>query len=121
MTFVHQHSRGIPISAWLLVGVLYLAGFDGLQTSSVAWADDNIWSVRKLNETKPWDRFVDASIRVEGRLGSSGDGQFRLLKCDARFTVDAGRLKSVPAKSTVAAAAGKAGTTGAQPFSRDEV
>ncbi len=80
-----------------------MCGFIASGLGQATFAEDNVWTVRKLNDTKPWDRLADSplSIRVEGRLGSSGSGQFRLLRCDAKFIVDSAKLKLIPPKSTV--------------------
>lgn len=66
-------------------------------------AADNVWSVQKLNDSKPWDRFIDSpiAIHVEGRIGNFGGGQLRLQRCDVKFTVDNAKLRSVQPKSTV--------------------
>lgn len=58
-------------------------------------AADNIWTVETLNEHKPWDQLATSrlTIRVEGPLGTLGGGQFRLQRCDARFTIDAEKLR----------------------------
>lgn len=101
MSVLFTQLRGIRLTAWVVVGLLNFSGVARLGVSAVAVAQDNVWSVRKLNDTKPWERFVDAPMRIEGRLGSSGGGQFRLLRCDARFTIEPAKLKLVPAKSTV--------------------
>ena len=70
---------------------------------SSALGAENVWSVQKLNDNKPWDKFVDSpiAIRVEGRIGGFGSGQFRLLRCDAKFVVDNAKLRSVAPKSTI--------------------
>ena len=66
-------------------------------------AADNVWTVQKLIDNKPWDRFIGSplSIRIEGRLGTSGGGQFRLLRCETVFTIDGDKLRAIPSKSTV--------------------
>ncbi len=68
-----------------------------------SFAAENVWSVQKLNGNKPWDKFVESPIpiRVEGRIGSFGGGQLRLLRCEAKFTIDNSKLRSVAAKNTV--------------------
>ena len=64
---------------------------------------DNVWSVQKLNDNKPWEKFIESPIpiHVEGRLGSFGNGQLRLLRCEAKFTIEPSRLRSLLPKSTV--------------------
>ena len=64
---------------------------------------DNIWSVQKLNDNKPWDRFIDSPIpiQIQGRIGNFGGGQFRLLRCEVRFTIDNSKLRSMAPKSTI--------------------
>lgn len=81
---------------WALLACFVVGGF-----AVPALAADNVWSVQKLNDNKPWDRFADSVIRVEGRIGSSGGSLFRMLHCEANFKVDAAKLKFVPAKSVV--------------------
>lgn len=72
-----------------------------LTTSSRA--ADHVLSVEKLNEGKPWDRFVDAPLAttIEGRVGVSGGGLLRFLKCDLRFKVDNTKLKLIGTKENV--------------------
>ena len=66
-------------------------------------AAENVWSVQKLNDNKPWDKFVDSpiAIHVEGRIGSFGGGQLRLSRCDAKFIVDNAKLRSISPKATI--------------------
>ena len=74
-----------------------------LGQSSLAADEAFVWSVQKLNESKPWDRFIGSPkpIRVEGRMFASSGSQFRLLKCEAVFTIEKQKLQSVTAKSYV--------------------
>lgn len=64
---------------------------------------DHVMSVQKLNDSKPWDRFVDAPLAttIEGRVGVSGGGLLRFLKCDLRFKVDNTKLKLIGTKENV--------------------
>jgi hypothetical protein len=86
-------------------GFRTMAILAGLLISSLAGgalAADNFWTVQTLNDNKPWEKFVDSplSIRVEGRLGTHGGGQLRLVHCDAKFMIDnSARLRSVAPKS----------------------
>ena len=66
-------------------------------------AAENVWYVQKLNDNKPWDKFVDSpiAIHVEGRIGSFGGGQLRLSRCDAKFIVDNTKLRSISPKATI--------------------
>jgi tetratricopeptide (TPR) repeat protein len=80
------------LAAWYISGV-----------GATALSAENVWFVQKLNENKPWDRFTESPIpiRVEGRIGSFGGGQFRLLYCDARFVVDNSKLKFVQPRNVI--------------------
>lgn len=82
--------------AW--VGVFVVSGLGG-----TSFAADAVWTVQKLIDNKPWDRFIGSplAIRVEGRLGTSGGGQFRLVRCETVFTIDGEKLRAIPSKSTV--------------------
>ncbi len=64
-------------------------------------AAENVWSVQKLNLNKPWDKFIESTMRIEGRVGSFGGGQLRLLRCEAKFAVENSKLRSVSPKNTV--------------------
>ena len=64
-------------------------------------AAENVWSVQKLNLNKPWDKYIESTMRIEGRVGSFGGGQLRLLRCEAKFTIDNSKLRTVAAKNTV--------------------
>ena len=68
---------------------------------NACFAAENVWSVQKLNLNKPWDKFIDSTMRIEGRVGSFGGGQLRLLRCEAKFTIDNSKLRTVAAKNTV--------------------
>ncbi|WP_373653534.1 hypothetical protein [Schlesneria sp. DSM 10557] len=87
------------INLWSLLGLLVMAA----ATPAGVAAAETVWTVEKLNDTKPWDRFLDSplAIRVEGRVGGFGGGQLRLLRCDAKFIVDSQKLRNVIPKSTI--------------------
>lgn len=97
-----ERSGTVQRLAWIdcLFWLLLLAG--GSLPGAASGAE-TVWSVEKLNGTKPWDKFVESSlpIRVEGRIGGFGGGQLRLLRCDAKFMVDSHKLRSVAPKSTI--------------------
>ena len=80
-----------------------LALISVISLGQTCFAAENVWSVQRLNGNKPWDKFVESPIpiRVEGRIGSFGSGQLRLLRCEAKFTIDNSKLRSVTAKNTV--------------------
>jgi len=93
---------GVHSLAWICC-VSWLLLLAGSFLPGSAFGAENVWSVEKLNGTKPWDKFVESAlpIRVEGRLGGFGGGQLRLLRCDAKFMVDSHKLRSVAPKSTI--------------------
>jgi hypothetical protein len=96
MNMLLGSTQSLFLLRWLaLMVVVSLAG--------TAFGADNVWSVQTLNDNKPWDKFVESAIpiRIEGRIGNSGSGQLRLQRCDAKFTIDAAKLRSVAPKSTV--------------------
>lgn len=72
-------------------------------TELTAADNANVWSVQKVNESKPWDRLAASStpIRVEGRVQTQGNGQIKLQHCDATFVVDKNKLQSVNSRSYV--------------------
>ena len=74
-----------------------------MSLGNACFAAENVWSVQRLNGNKPWDKFIESPIpiRVEGRIGSFGGGQLRLLRCEAKFTIDNAKLRSVGPKNTV--------------------
>lgn len=69
------------------------------------FAAENVWTVQKLNDSQPWDGFVGSPlpIKVEGRLGTSGGSQFRLAKCDCKFTIDPDKFKLAISKENTKA------------------
>ncbi|WP_010587188.1 hypothetical protein [Schlesneria paludicola] len=94
-----QHfNRWLRIGVWSCFTAVLLSGLD-----HVAGAAENLWTVQKLNDSKPWDRFVGSPIpiRVEGRMGPFGNGQFRLMRCDVKFTIDNTKLRTVTNKASV--------------------
>jgi len=74
-----------------------------LAATTSGWCADHVMSIQKLNDSKPWERFVDAPLAttIEGRVGVSGGGLLRFLKCDLRFKVDSTRLKLIGSKENV--------------------
>ena len=89
--------------SWLRLQRAFLILLIVVAVTRTSRAADNVWSVQKLNDSKPWDKFVESPIpiHVEGRIGNFGGGQLRLLRCEAKFTIDNAKLRSIAPKSTI--------------------
>ena len=74
-----------------------------LAIPGVTHAAENMWTVQKLNDNQPWDRFLNSPIpmKIEGRVATHGGGMFRLMRCDVRFTIDNDKLRQLPPKANV--------------------
>jgi hypothetical protein len=90
-------SRRCPALALIVVLSLVVVMCPG----QTCFSAENVWSVQKLNLNKPWEKYIESTMRIEGRVGSFGGGQLRLLRCEAKFTVDNAKLRSVGPKNTV--------------------
>lgn len=86
-----------------IVIVASLVGSFSFGTASTAADNVYVWTVQKLNDSKPWDRFLGSPtpIRVEGRIQTQGNGQIKLQRCDATFTIEKSKLQSLKSKSYV--------------------
>lgn len=96
--------RSACFSLWTLFGT-FLAVTFGVEIPAATFAAENIWTVQKLNDNQPWDRFLNApiSIKIEGRVATHGGGMFRLMKCEVRFTVENDKLRQLTPKCYVEA------------------
>lgn len=84
----------------LRIGIVFVAV---LGVCSPVFSADNIWTVQKLNDNQPWDRFLNSPIpiKIEGRVATYGGGLFRLMKSEARFTAENDKIRQLSAKCYV--------------------
>lgn len=72
-------SLKLVIAAAYVVGSVVLPG-DSLSAAELAWSTPDFMAAKPQ-----WGRLVGTPLRIEGRVASVGQKQFRLLKCDVPF------------------------------------